>query len=210
MIALAPVLARAEIFVWKDPVYDIKVTYPDNWMRQAQLDDDLRLFILAPQGMDHAACRLYVKHDGRFMDAPAYGGQQVSGYVFNQDAIRRAVFERPDTDMVQLTGYTTAGSLGSGAAVMAEVNFQKRWAGEVYPMHALVFATQYHGDNILMSCETLASAWPRWEAVMKGVFKSVSFPSAFTPEPNGLYRRFQDDGQVILPLNRRADGITLR
>ena len=40
--------AYAEVFVWKDPVYDIKVTFPDNWVRQGNFDDDLRLSILAP------------------------------------------------------------------------------------------------------------------------------------------------------------------
>lgn len=209
LMAFAP-SANAEIFVWKDPVYDIKVTYPDNWMRQAQLDDDMRLFILAPQGMDHAACRLYVSHDGRFMDAPAYAIQEVSGFVFPPAQIQHEVVMRPDTSAVQVTGYTNGASLGSGAGVMANVNFVKEWAGARYPMTALVIASQYHGNRIVMSCETLANAWARWEPTMKAIMKSVAWPTAFAPEPNGLYRRFQDDGGVYLPLNRRTDGITVR
>ena len=79
--------AHAEVFVWKDPSYGIKVTFPDNWMRQANLDDDLRLHILAPQGMDHAACRLYANHDGLFMDAPASAGPGTSA-AFDSGALR--------------------------------------------------------------------------------------------------------------------------
>lgn len=210
LLALVTSSAKAEIFVWKDPTYDIKVTYPDNWMRQAQLDDDMRLFILAPQGMDHAACRLYASHDGRFMDAPAYAGPEVSGVVFTAAQVQKEMVMRPDTSGVQVVGYSNAASLGNGAAVMADVNFVKEWAGAKYPMHALVVASQYHGDHVLMSCETLASAWTSWESTMKAIFHSVSFPAAFAPEPNGLYRRFQDDGGVILPLNRRKDGATIR
>jgi len=209
LLAFAP-LANAEVFVWKDPSYDIKVTYPDNWMRQAQLDDDMRLSILAPQGMDHAACRLYVTHDGRFMDAPAYAIQEVSAFVFSPAQIQREMVMRPDTSNVQVTGYTNGASLGAGAAVMANVSFTKEWAGARYPMTALVIATQYHGDHILMSCETLSNAWTRWEETMKAIMKSVSWQPAFATEPNGLYRYFQDDGGVHLPLNRRADGITIR
>lgn len=209
LLAFAPA-AHAEVFVWKDPQYDIKVSYPDNWMRQAQLDDDLRLFVLAGAGMDHAACRLYVKHDGRFMDMPASAGQEVSSYVFDASAIQHEIYERPDTNMVQVSTFTNGASLGSAAAVMAQADFQKTWAGAVYPMHAMVVAAQYNGKHIFMSCETLASAWRYWEPVMQGIFKSVSFPAAYTPTPNGLYRPFQDEGGVYLPLNRRKDGVTIR
>lgn len=210
LISLVATSAKAEIFVWKDPQFDIKVTYPDNWMRQAQLDDDMRLFVLAPQGMDHAACRLYAAHDGLFMDAPAYAGQEVSGFVFSPAQVQKEMIMRPDTSAVQVVGYSNGASLGQGAAVMANVNFMKSWAGMQFPMRALVVASQYHGDHVLMSCETLANAWTKWEPTMQAIMKSVSWPSAFAPEPNGLYRRFQDDGGVILPLNRRADGATLR
>lgn len=201
--------AQAEVLVWKDPQYDIKVTYPDNWMRQAQLDQDMRLFVLAPQGADHAACRLYVRHDGRFMDAPAASGQDIANFIFTADEIKNEIFIRRDTDMIQLASHGVSGSLGTAAAVTAQASFQKLWAGQIYPMRALIMATQYHGDRIFMSCETLATAWPRWEETMKEIFKSVSFPSAFAPEPNGLYDRFQDDGGVGIYLNRRSDGITL-
>lgn len=202
--------ARAEVFVWKDPQYDIKVTFPDNWMRQANLDDDLRLFILGPQGMDHAACRLYASHNGQFMDAPASAGQQVAAFVFDGNEIAREMYMRPDTSMVRLASYTPNGTLGRAAAAMAQVDFQKTWGGQQYPMRALVLATQYYGNHILMSCETLASAWPQWETTMKGIFKSVDFPSAFAAQPYGLYRNFLHDGQIYLPLNRRGDGITTR
>jgi hypothetical protein len=210
LLAFAPQCARAEIFVWQDPVYNMQVTFPDNWMRQAQLDDDLRLYILAPQGADHAACHLYVNHDGRFMDAPAYAGQQVSAYVFDGNEITSEFYNRPDTNNVSLASYSNGASLGSSAAVMAQANFQKSWNGGTVPMHAFVVASQYNGNHIFMTCEALAQAFPRWEALFRGIFKSVSFPPAFAIEPNGLYRRFQDDGGVILPLNRRNDAVTIR
>lgn len=208
-LAFAPA-AHAEVFVWKDPQYNIKVTYPDNWMRQAQLDDDLRLFVLAGGGMDHAACRLYVKHDGRFMDMPAKSGQEISSYVFDASAIQHEIYERPDTNMVQVSSYTNGASLGSAAAVMAHVDFQKTWAGSIYPMRAQVLAAQYAGNHIFMSCEALANSWQQWEPVMQGIFKSVEFPAAFAPMPNGLYRPFHEEGGVYLPLNRRKDGVTVR
>jgi hypothetical protein len=206
--AIAP--ARAEVFVWTDPAYDIKVSFPDNWVRQGNFDDDERLSILAPQGLDHAACRLYVSDDGRFADAPPSANMEVSNFVFDGSQIQREVFARPDTNNVRLASYMTNAKLGRGAAVAAEVDFDKRWNNNIYPMHALVLASQYHGEHIVMSCETLASAWLKWDSVMKGIFKSVDFPSAWTIEPNSVYRRFQDDGGVILMQNRKSNAATIR
>ncbi|HEY8964539.1 MAG TPA: hypothetical protein VIN59_08785 [Alphaproteobacteria bacterium] len=210
VLLAATLPAKAEVFVWQDPTYDIEVTFPDNWMRQASLDDDLRLQILAPQGMDHAACRLYVTDDGRFKDAPASANMEVSNFIFDGEQIKREIYARPDTDMVKLASYTTNAKLGRAAAVAAEVDFQKYWAGSSYPMHAMVVASQYHGQHIVMSCETLASGWGRWDSVIKGIFKSVDMPSAWAIEPNGMYRRFQDDGGVILMLNRSKNAATIR
>ncbi|MCB1538980.1 MAG: hypothetical protein H6865_00730 [Rhodospirillales bacterium] len=200
--------ARAQAYVWQDPVYGIKVTYPDDWMRQAQLDDNMRLFVLAPQGMDHASCRLYASHDGRFMDAPAYAQSAVSASVFNAARIRQEMYDRPDASAVRVLAMNPNNALGSGAAVLADISFVKNWAGGAYPMTARMMATQFHGTPIVMTCETLASAWGRWQPVMRNIFADVRFPPAFTPQPFGLYRPFTEDGMVYLPLNRRSDAYT--
>lgn len=210
ILAFAAAPARAEVFVWLDPVYRIKVTFPDNWMRQAQLDDNLRLQILGPQGMDHVACRLYVDKDNRFMQTAAYAGQDLSGFVFDANAVKSAFIERPDTDNVRMGGFSNHGTLGKAAATVSDVYFQKNWAGESYAMRALVLGSQYRGKAIMMSCEALATGWQMWEPTLKSIMKSVDFPAEFAPFRNGLYRTFQDEGWVYLPVNRRKDAYTIR
>jgi len=202
--------ARAEMFVWQDPQHDIQVTFPDNWMRQANLDDHVRLHVLAPQGADHAACRLTVETDGRFMDAPASAQIEVSSFVFTQRELQEAVYDRPDTTRVQVTGYREPASLGAGAAGYAEVSFYKYWQTRPYAMKAMVLGSQQRGRRLIMTCEALASGFDRWKPVMQGIMQSITFPSGFAIEANGLYRRFQDDGRVQLPLNRSSDGLSLR
>jgi len=207
LMAFAPANAGAEVFIWKDPDYKIRLAFPDNWMRQAQVDENMRLSILAPQGADHAACRLYASHDSRFMDAPAAAGIAVSSFVFDQEALRREVATRPDTDNVRVTSYSPNGGFGRSAASLAEVDFRKNWVGSSYNMHGIVFASQHRGDRIVMSCETLASAWDIWQPTLMAIVKSVDFPAGFATTPSGLYRhQFQYDGNVFLPLNRRYDG----
>ena len=210
VLAFAPSLARAEVFIWEDPTYNVQVAFPDNWMRQAQLQPDLRLFIVAPQGQDHAACRLTITHDGRFMEAPAAAGLQVSAYVFDANMVLQQFYNRPDTNYVHLSGYNTTASLGAAAAIMTQVDFQKTWMGMSVPMHAIAVASQYNGNRIFMSCEAMSSGFARWEMLFRGIIKSTYFPSVYDTTPNGLYRRFQDDGGVILPMNARNDGITIQ
>lgn len=197
--------ASAEVFVWTDPASRVEVAFPDNWMRQANLDDYLRLNILAPQGADHAACHLYVKDDPRYMDAPPSAQADVNQFVFTPEIIRQEIFERPDTNNVRISNMYPAAGLGPGAAVMAEVEFTKNWMGQAYPMHGQIFATLYHGKNIVFSCETTATGWDTWKDVVAGIAKSVTFPVAWTLTPNSYYRPFQLDGGVILPQNRKAN-----
>lgn len=202
--------AMAETFVWTDPTFKVEAAFPDNWMRQANLDEDLRLFILAPQGADHAACRLYIKQDRRLMDAPANAQAAVNQYIFPPEALQLEIFNRPDVNNVRIVNYQPNASLGKGAAVMATAEFTKTWAGQQFPMYAQIFASLYHGKNIVLSCETHAAGWGRWADIINGVVKSIDFPAAWTPTPNSAYRPFQDDGGVILPLNRKDNAQTVR
>lgn len=207
-LCILAVPARAEVFVWVDPVYDIHVTFPDNWMRQANLDDDLRFSILAPQGADHAACRLYASTDGRFMDAPPEAGQDVSALVFNNEALLDEMVRRGDVRDATVAEFVPHATLGRGAATLSYIDFRKVWAGGLYDMRAMVFGSQYHGRRFTMSCESLAGAWEIWQPVFKSIVKSVDFPPAFTVWPNGYYRPFQNEGSVYLPVNRRRDAIS--
>ncbi len=209
ILALTPSLARAEVFVWQDPTYDMQVAFPDNWLRQAQYQPNMRLSILAPQGADHAACSLYVSRDNRYMETPPNMGLQVAASVFDARTFQTEFYTRPDTNNVRVASYGTTGSLGMAAAVMAQVDFSKKWMGQDVPMHALAIATQYDGKRIFMSCEAMAGSYARWDSLFRGIFKSVSFPGAYSVMPNGHYRRFQDDGGVILPMNARNDAISI-
>lgn len=202
--------AMAEMFVWKDPASDVRVTFPDNWMRQTNIDDDLRLYVLAPGGSDHAGCRLSISTDGRFMDAPAYAQPEVSNFVFTPEELQRVVYARPDTMRVQVDGYRPTAGLGRGAAGYAEITFDKYWMGKPYAMKAMVLGSQFRGQRIIMSCESLVDGWARWQPVMQGIVQSVDFPSGFATEANGYYRRFQDDTRILLPVNRRTDGVSVR
>jgi hypothetical protein len=207
LLAFTP-KANAEVFVWQDPVYKIRVTFPDNWMRQAQRDDDMRLSILGPQGADHAACRLYAVTNGLFADAPPEASQEVSAFVFNTDAVKREFLKRPDVSDVRVAEFVPTATLGHGAATLSYLDFQKSWAGGVYDMRAMMLASQYHGKRVIMSCEASAAAWAIWEPTLKSIFKSVDVPAAFTVWPNGYYRPFQNDGQVYFPVNKRGDAIS--
>lgn len=207
--ALAPKTASAEVFVWQDPTYKMQVTFPDNWMRQASLQPNLRLHIVAQQGADHAACRLFVNEDGRYRETPPAMGLNVSGTVYNQAAFTQEFYNRADTTAVRVGNYGSTNAIGPAGAVMAQVSFSKNWMGMQVPMQAIAIASQYGGKRIFMTCEAMSQHYAKWESLFKGIFKSVSFPGAYSVQPNGQYRRFQDDGWVILPMNLRNDAVSI-
>lgn len=209
VLALTPTLARAEVFVWQDPAYKMQVTFPDNWMRQGSFQPNLRLHVVAPQGADHAACRLFVNEDGRYRETPPAMGLNVSASVYNQAAFAQEFYNRNDTSNVYVSSYGITNAIGPAGAVMAQLDFNKSWMGTNVPMHAIAIAAQYDGKRIFMTCESMNRHFAKWEGLFRGIFQSVNFPGAYSIYPNGQYRRFQDDGGVILPMNPRNDAVSV-
>ena len=103
--------AKAEVYVWEDPKFDITLTFPHDWIRQAQEGPDLRLHILAPQGADHAACRVFANQDNRFLYVPPQGAVDVATFIQDQQALQGILANRLHYNNVQLIGYQSLAGL---------------------------------------------------------------------------------------------------
>lgn len=202
-LLLLPVAARAEVFVWTDPTFDISMAFPDNWMRQAQTPDDLRLYILAPQGMDHAACRIFASEDGKYMYIPPRGQHQISQQEQDAATLRALLADRMGYKNVQLTGYQDLAGLGKGPATVAVATYTKTWNDRDYAMQSIQFGGYYHGLESVFHCEALQQAWGRWSPLFMNMVKSFDFPARFASHPQGYYRDFMADGYVFLPAGMR-------
>ena len=180
--------AKAEVFVWTDPEFGITLSFPETWMRQAQAPGDLKLHILAPQGMDLAACRVFASDDGRFLYVPPRGQYQVSQLLQDSKTLSSLLQNRLGYSNVKLVGYQDIGGLGKGPATVAVAEYNKNWNGKDYAMKSIQFGGYIDGIETMFHCEALSQAWGRWVPLFMNMVKSFDFPAQYgaTAEMNRL------------------------
>lgn len=203
LFLFVPFSANAEVFVWTDPTHDITVSFPDDWMRQAQTPDDLRLYVLAPQGKDHAACRIFASDDGRFLYVPPRGQHEVAQFVQDANTLQALLANRMGYGNVRLIGYQSLGGLGKGPATVAMAQYTKNWADKDYDMQSMQFGGYMNGLKTVFHCEALAQSWGRWQPIFLNMVKSFNFPAQYGPVAQGYYRDFMADGNVFLPVGHK-------
>jgi hypothetical protein len=192
---------KADVFVWTDPQFDLTMSFPDDWMRQRQMADNLRLHVLAPQGADFASCRVFASDDGRFLYIPARGQIDVAQKLQDQNTLVSLIRDRMDDNKnVRLIGYQPIGGLGKGPATVALAQYSKTWNGKDYGMQSLQFAGYMNGLETVLHCESLAQSWGRWAPIFLNMVKSFDYPAQYGPKDNGYYRDFMADGYIYLPV----------
>ena len=164
--------ARAEVFVWSDPQFGMTMSFPDDWMRQTQTPDDMRLYIRAPQGQDHAACRVFANKDGRFLYVPASAQHEVSAFVQDTKAAQALLNGRLEYNNVRLVGYQNIGGLGKGPATVAVAQYTKDWNGKSYDMQSIQFGGYVNGIESAFHCEALQQSFARWHPLFMNMVKS--------------------------------------
>ena len=167
--------AEAEVFVWNDHETGLSLSYPDSWRRQVQLREDERLRIMQPQGHDFAQCALYT------MDQtdPLLDNAAVVDYFNNRGVLDAVITKRTDN-----------AGFGQTAAVYSEVNHSLSWAGQRWPMQAMVFDTISDGVRYSLVCSAVAGRLQRYRAFFLGIASSVDLQPVGHPLPYGLYRDF--------------------
>lgn len=199
LLVVTSMPVRAEVDVWTDPEFKISVAIPDNWMRQAQTPDDMRLYVLAPQGADLASCRVFASKDGRYMYVPPQAQHQVAAELQNAKTLQNFLDARLGYDNVRLTGYQPIGGLGKGPATVAIATYTKHWNGKDYAMQSIQFGGYMNGLETMFQCEALEQAWGRWNPIFMNMVKSFDFPAQYGSHKQGYYRDFMADGYVYFP-----------
>lgn len=191
--------AQAEVFAWKDPQFNISLTYPDDWMYQATEKTHSRLHIVAPQGQDEAACRVIASNDNRFLYVPPQGAVQVSQFVQDEKALEKFYAGYLNYNNVRLVSYRDIASLGKGPATMAVAQFYKPVGDRQIPMQSLAFGGYVQGLETFFQCESAANAWDKWQSIFVNMASTFDFPARTSPLKNGYYRDFMADGFVYFP-----------
>lgn len=195
--------AQAEVFFWRDPVFKIGFVFPDDWRVQTNGDPDVRIEILAPQGQDFATCRIRAKDDGRFSMYPDIYNQRVNSVVFDVAGLYQHWVDYDNVRMIHRSDYA---ALGKASAVYAEATYTRDIPVRGLPMRSFVLATLYGHLNVMFECEAAAVNWGYWVPQFMNMARTVDFPLNQHNTLNGWYRRYQDDGYIVMPSDNARTG----
>jgi len=207
LYAVAHAPAKAEVFVWQDPEFNINFVYPDLWREQFNAHPDVKLHVMAPQGRDYAACKITAKQDKRFMMYPVRYTQRVNSIVFSADNLRQHYIEKEHLSLIRREDSV---ALGKADAVYAEVRFVGKYGPRAIPMQSLAFATLYGDMYLVFECEAAAQNWPYWHPIFMNMAKSIDFPLWQDMNAHGFYPYdFMNEGDILLSTDNAKTG-TLR
>lgn len=166
---------RAEVFVWNAPQGDLSLSFPDHWLRQAQLNPAQDLVISHPQFVDSAHCVL--EREGR--TDPLINATTILDQMHNRGSLNASIIEHRDNI-----------AFAGRSATMTHIGYTQSFFGQAVPMKAVQYTTRLNGDQISLRCASQEGRFDAHMPLFAGVAASVRSRLGSTPFPNGYYRNF--------------------
>ena len=200
-----PVIANADVFVWKSQEKDVALAFPDRWSIVGNIAEDEILRIAAPAvtgRAEDARCRLRVKDDKRFMMHPVSHSRAIQREHFSEDFWNEYSGEFKN---YQLNHVQDNAGLGHGFASYADITYEDFGQPRMI-RRGIAFATLYQNQLHVFECSSEIGAFEKWYPLFLGVVKSVDFKGA-VPFKRGYYRHFYD-GETVIHGRREIDNYT--
>lgn len=197
---LAPVSAFANTIVWKDPVHDFTMSYPDDWRVQTPDTALTRLRVAGPLGEDLPTCRMKVVEDGRVKIYPK---------TYVDDMVRTLLprefweGEAAQYEAARITQFYDPASLGNkGDATAVRLTFLMDGGQGKVPMEGIMIGAIYGDKRFLASCSSRAEVYARWSPLFMSILDSVELETRYHPFATGYYRNFLEDPALNLPRSK--------
>ena len=204
-ILALPVVAHADVFVWKNVDKDISLSFPDRWgiVNNHHEDEILRIAAPAVTGVgEDAKCRVRARDDSRFKMHPVSHDDELQrtryGFEFWEDYSTE--FKHYHLNHVQ----NNAG-LGRGHASFADITFESHEHPKML-RRGIAFASLYQNQVHIIECSAEANSYDKWYPMFVGIIKSVDFKSR-QPFKHGFYRNFFG-GETTIEGRRAMDAYT--
>lgn len=193
LAVIAAPAARADYFVWRDDVSGMSFSFPDTWKIVSSADQDDIVTVMAPSGRAHAACRVRVRDDGRYLIYPQRYSSDIQKIDFSTAFWEQFLgeYDRP----VIRESYDTGG-LGRAYAGYAVATYESAVQGPYMNREALMFAGLYNGDLFIMECSAHQDAFNEWKGLFLSIADSIDFRPAHHQLLNGNYRNFMADPRI--------------
>ncbi len=184
--------AQAEVFFIEDQNDRFSITFPDLWDRISDQKSDDKLTVAGQGVNDHAICRVRVRNDRRFIIYPSEFGSAIQKVAVSEDFWKNYL---GDYDDVSVEAFKDESGLGRGHASMVEASYITS-QGATVRKRGIMFASLFYDQLYVLDCSSEASVYEKWRPAFLGIIKSVDFDPVMYDNPNGHYRRFQDDMAV--------------
>lgn len=191
--------ARADYFVWEDPGSGLTLSFPDTWKRVSSSDPDDVLTIMAPSGRAHAACRVRVDADRRFVIYPQQYRPAIQKTGFGKAYWEHYLAQFDDPQI-----YETADGAGLGRSVAgwALAGFKSAVQGPYMDRTALMIASIYNDRVYVLECSSHRDAFEEWKEAFESIAGSIDFRKTYHENVTGDYRDFLKDAE---PLRLKGD-----
>lgn len=197
---------KADTFVWKDPVHDFTISFPDSWRVQTEDTPDTRLRIAGPLGEDYATCRVKAARDGRLQIYAKKDLDEAVSETLNEDFWKGEVAQYENAVVTDFHAPASLG--GQGDATAIRTSFVMEGGAGKMTMLGTMIGSIYGDTRYIVSCSSKADVYGRWAPVFASIMGSVELDTKYHPFATGYYRDFLAD--VPLVLSRIKPGTTQR
>ncbi|HTK85611.1 MAG TPA: hypothetical protein VL625_11060 [Patescibacteria group bacterium] len=196
LLVTAGTAAKADYFVWRDAKSGMSLSFPDTWKIVTNQKPHDVVTIMAPSGRAHAACKVSVSSERRFLIYPPRFGADVQELNFNADFWDQ-YFKMYDDDMERQT-MDDAG-LGRGWAGFTEAQYQTAVPGPWMAKRGIAFATNYFDKLYVLDCSSHRDAFADWKGAFLDIAHSIDFFPAYHQLMTGNYRNFMHEPRLDFP-----------
>ena len=203
LLCVVSVQARAEIFVWKDGVTNISLSFPDRWATIHNQKPNDVITIVGPSNRDGSndmpECRMRVDDDRRFAIYPARYDKAIQHRYISGEFWDQYVNEFDNATVLEIRNDV---ALGQGHASFAHFRYDVP-NGNGVSREGMAVASLYNNRINVIECTVNEGAYSKWERTFKAIAESVDLynPGA-SSRPHGYYRDFSRDRSLRIH-NRR-------
>ena len=184
--------ASADVFVWRDPVSKMTLSFPDTWRQVNNQNPGDVLTLQAAGQNDFAGCKMNVADEGRFKIYPVRYSPQIQRVYISEDFWTQYLGQYNN---VVVHNGTDNNGLAEGFASMASVSYETA-KGARMKKTAIGFASHYRNRIYTVECSAEQSAYPKWHNAFLSLIKSVDFHDGTNFAFTGYYRDFLKDNTL--------------
>lgn len=196
VLALMPAMASASIYLWKDPVHDFTVSFPDSWRVQTVDVPSTRLRVAGALAEDMATCRVKAEKDGRLQIYPKRHMTTAVGEKLNETFWQKEIAAY---DGAQLLAFFDPASLGNmGDATAIKMSYTQSTGDTRVRMYGAMIGS-IHGDmRYVVSCSARIDEYAKYATLFASIMDSVELEAKYHPFAIGYYRDFLADPKLML------------